>query len=203
MRPRGQVEVGAHPLRIDAESGEHLVRLARHEIREQERVREGDPLHARVADVPLVPERHVLERRPARSPRSSAREPADPLAAGPGSACAASRRSPSDLRGTAPRPRAPRCAGGAGSRARSSRASAPRSASVDSSSACRSRWTTCVADGLGRRARATASTRSSSSGLRCATVPTAPESFPTATTARRGAKPRRSRGPAPRTRRAL
>ena len=60
---------------------------------------------------------------------------------------------------------------------------APRSAIVCKSSAWRSRCTTCVAAGSGSRP-SDVSTSSSSSGLRCACVPTAPESFPTATDAR-------------------
>ena len=73
------------------------------------------------------------------------RDPGDPLGRRSGSACAASPTSPSARRtGTAPPPRAPRCAGGAGSRWRTARARRPRARSPTSSSAWRSRGTTWV-----------------------------------------------------------
>ncbi len=60
---------------------------------------------------------------------------------------------------------------------------APTSARAEKYSACRSRWTICVDTGAGEspsERRATSSIR----GERCANVPTAPESFPCAITAR-------------------
>ena len=58
-------------------------------------------------------------------------------------------------RGTAPRPRAPRCAAGGGSRARTTRCVAPTDAHAYSTSAWRSRASTCVA-GTGVRPSALA-----------------------------------------------
>ena len=110
-----------------------------------QRVGEDDALDRRVRDVALVPERDVLEpglQVAAQHPG----EPAQLLATSPGCACAASRSSPSARRrGTAPRPRAPRCAGGGGSRARTTRRVAPTDAHAYSTSAWRSRASTWVA----------------------------------------------------------
>ena len=56
------------PSTIGAELHEHVVR-------ELQRVGEHDPLHRGVRDVPLVPQRDVLEPRAAGSPRSTRARP--------------------------------------------------------------------------------------------------------------------------------
>ena len=87
-------------------------------------VGEDHPLGARVGDVALVPQRHVLERGDRMAP-DHAGETRSRARRRPDCACAASRSSPSGRRRTAPAPRAPRCAPDGGSRSRSSRASRP------------------------------------------------------------------------------
>ena len=78
-------------------------------------------------------------------PRSTRARPHDALARRSGCACAASRASPSAARrGTAPRPRGPRCAGGGGSRSRAARARRRRARSPAAAAAWRSRGTTWV-----------------------------------------------------------
>ena len=66
-----------------------------------------------------------------------------------GCACGASPTSPSGRDRTAPRPRGPPFARGAGSRARTCRATTRARASAASSSAWRSRWRICVETGAG------------------------------------------------------
>ncbi len=80
-------------------------------------------------------------------------------------------------RQTAPRPPAPRCAAGCGSRWRSARARRRRSRSREVSTACRSRGMTCVATSSRRRPRRSITFASTDGGTE-AYVPTAPESLP-------------------------
>ena len=65
-----------------------------------------------------------------------------------GCACAASPRSPSGRRRTAPGPRAPRCAAGGGSRVAKRSSDGATIAIAESSAAWRSRDTTCVGTGI-------------------------------------------------------
>ena len=102
-------------------------------------------LDRRVRDVALVPQRDVLERG-LQVAAQHTREAASAAPTSPGSACAASHSSPSaHPRGTAPRPRAPRCAAGGGSRARTTRSSRRATRTRTCTSAWRSRASTCVA----------------------------------------------------------
>ena len=59
--PSAGLEVAAHRPGVHAQVREHVGQLGRHEVRHQERVRQDDALDRRVADVPLVPQRLVLE----------------------------------------------------------------------------------------------------------------------------------------------
>ena len=95
-----------------------------------------------------------------------------------GCACAASPTSPSSRPRTAPRPRGPRFARGAGSRSRTGRASDAQIASAPSSSAWRSREITCVDTGSGSRPSRSHAMRSTSGSI-AAYVPTVPDSWPT------------------------
>ena len=79
---------------------------------------------------------------------------------------------------TAPRPRAPRCGRGGGSRSRTGRATSRRARARTSSSAWRSRAITCVESGSGSRPSRSQAMRSTS-GSSAAYVPTVPESWPT------------------------
>ena len=94
---------------------------------------------------------------------------------------------------TAPRPRAPRCAPGGGSRSRSGRATSRTSASVESSSAWRSRAITWVETGSGSSPSRSHAMRSTS-GSTAAYVPTVPESWPTRFASSARASARRGRG---------
>ena len=93
---------------------------------------------------------------------------------------------------------APRCGRGAGSRARTRRATRRRRASAVSSSAWRSRWMICVELGAGSRPSRSQAMRSSSGSV-AQYVPTAPESLPTripsSARARRSRFARRARTP--------
>ena len=103
-----------------------------------------DPLDRAVGDVALVPQGHVLEAGAEVAPQHAGpgRRAARPSS---GCACGAWPSCPSGRPGTAPRPRAPRCAAGGGSRWRSARAVAPTDAQAYRYSAWRSRATTWVA----------------------------------------------------------
>ena len=143
-----RLEVRSHPLRPHDEPFDEPGEAVEHVVDREEGVRQHDALRRRVRDVALVPERHVLEPDDRRGPHD-AREPADPLGRRSGCACAASPTSPSARARTALRPRAPRSARDAGSRARSARATSRASASAFSSSAWRSRWRIWVELGAG------------------------------------------------------
>ena len=55
------VEVGAHPIGVDLEAVEDVGRGARRVGGDAQRPLEDEPLRRAVADVALVPQRHVLE----------------------------------------------------------------------------------------------------------------------------------------------
>ena len=90
-------------------------------------VGQDHPLDARVRDVALVPQGHVLEPglRGSRAAPGPGRRGARTA---PGCACAASPTSPSGPWRRAPRPRRPRCAPGGGPRWRTARSSLPSAA---------------------------------------------------------------------------
>ena len=131
-------------------------------------------------------------RRPRRRAHD-AREPRDPLGDLRVPLVRHRRRALHARSRTAPRPRAPRCGRGAGSRSRTGRATSRTSASVESSSACRSRAITCVETGSGSSPSRSHAMRSTSGSI-AAYVPTVPESWPT----RHASSARSSRGRAPR-----
>ena len=144
----------------------------------QGRVGQHHALDRGVADVPLVPERQVLEggdRVAAHHPRQAR----DVLEA-PGVALVGHRRGALlALARTPPRPRAPRCAPGGGARPPPGRRSRRAAPGRSTHSAWRSRCTTWVAaDSKPMPSRA--QTASSTAGSRWAKVPTAPEILPTA-----------------------
>ena len=99
-----------------------LRNFTQHVVREQQRVGEDDALDRRVRDVALVPQRDVLEpglQVAAQHPG----ETAELLALHGLRLCGIALEPFWRRRGTAPRPRPPRCAGGGGSRARTPRRS--------------------------------------------------------------------------------
>ncbi len=116
-----RLEVPLHPLGPDDEALDEPGEAVEHVVEREERVGDDDPLGRRVRDVALVPERRRSRARRARrrARRARARRSARRRS---GCACAASPTSPSGRGRTAPRPRAPRCARGGGSRARTGRA---------------------------------------------------------------------------------
>src|SRR6202171_4705931 len=77
-QPPCQLEVLAHPLRIDAQPLDQAREAVQHEVESDRGVGPDDALDAGVADVPLVPEGHVLQRRQ-RVAAQHAREPAQVL----------------------------------------------------------------------------------------------------------------------------
>ena len=79
--PERRVEVAQHALGIHAHALDEPRELHEHVVREHQRVGEDDALDRRVRDVALVPQRDVLERRPAgcRAARARARRAARDL----------------------------------------------------------------------------------------------------------------------------
>src|SRR5262245_12523391 len=78
VEPETALDVLAHPLAADDEPLDQAGRLDQHVVEERRGVGQDHPLRGRVADVALVPERLVLERRP----RVAAEQPGearDPL----------------------------------------------------------------------------------------------------------------------------
>ena len=124
-----------------------------------------------------MPERHVLEADDRRCAHD-AREARDPLGDLRVALVRHRRRALHARRRTAPRPRAPRCGRGGGSRSRTCRATSRTVRARSSSSAWRSRAITCVETGSGSRPRRSQAMRSTSGSI-AAYVPTVPESWPT------------------------
>ena len=120
--PAGPVQVLAHPIAMCTTTPADDAReAAQHVIEGDEAVAQDDPLDRGMLNVPLVPERDVLEggvgnwRERASPGRRSARSRSDCV-------CEASPTSPSAPSRTAPRPRQSPSSAGLESRARTSRA---------------------------------------------------------------------------------
>src|SRR5688500_2154898 len=60
-QPAADVEVREHSLGIHDKLTDNLVRLVKHEVENDTGVREDHPLGRAVADVTLMPERHIFE----------------------------------------------------------------------------------------------------------------------------------------------
>ena len=78
VEPEPAGDVLAHPLGADQQAVDQPGHPDEHVVEQDRRVGQDDPLRARVADVALVPERLVLERR-VRVPAQQTGEPGDPL----------------------------------------------------------------------------------------------------------------------------
>ena len=78
VQPMARVDVLAHPLGSDDESFQQPREPVEHVVDGEERVGQHDPLGGGVGDVPLVPERDVLESDD-RAGADDTRQPADPL----------------------------------------------------------------------------------------------------------------------------
>ena len=116
------LDVLAHPLRPDDQPLDQAARLAPACSRAGSWRRAAAPARAEVADVALVPERLVLQRRVRRS-RAAGGPGRRSARTGSGCACGASPSCPSGRPGTAPSARRSRCAGGCGPPSRSARGS--------------------------------------------------------------------------------
>ena len=159
-----------------------------HVVEQRGRVRQRDALDRRVRDVALVPQRHVLEAR-LRVAAQQPGEAGDALARDRVALVRHRAGALLPLARTAPRPRAPRCAAGGGPPSPAARARRRRARSRVSTSAWRSRGTTCVETSSARRPSRSSVARSTS-GPSAEYVPTAPESLPTSASA--NARRRRS-----------
>ena len=115
QRAARELEVRAHAVGVDGHAAHHAQRQVLHVVEQDRRVRQHDALGARVRDVALVPQRDVLEPR-LRVAAQHAREPGEPLGVDRVALVRHRARALLARRGTAPRPRGPRCAGGGGSR---------------------------------------------------------------------------------------
>ena len=110
IAPPSRSRFARHALGPDLETLDHAGEAREHEVERDRRVGRDHALDRRVADVALVPERHVLERGE-RVAAHQPREPADVLGEDRGSACAASPTSPSARapNGSATSPTSVRC----------------------------------------------------------------------------------------------
>jgi len=57
------IQIGHHPFGINHQFVHHIGEAAEHKIQRDRRVRSDDPLHGRMADIPFVPQRDILQRR--------------------------------------------------------------------------------------------------------------------------------------------
>ena len=172
----------AHPLGIDEQFVDHPGQPGEGEVERDRRVGADIALDRGVADVALVPQRDILQRRASRSRAPCGRGRSGSRSA-PGCACAASPTSPSGRARNIPPPRAPRCAGDGGSRSPAARSSEAITPSVAKNIAWRSRGITWVETGSTARP-IFAATCASTRGSILAKVPTAPEIAQVAISAR-------------------
>src|SRR5450756_467355 len=193
---RGRVEaqspldVLAHPLGPDDQALDEAGHLRQHVVEEDRGVREEHPLGAAVADVALVPERLVLQRR-ARVAAQEPGQPGDPLAqdrvALVGHRGAALLTGPEGLH-QLPISVCWRLRTSVAKRSREP----PVIAIAATTAACRSRWTIWVLTGSASSPRS-ARTSASRSGARRLYVPTGPEILPVAMSSKARARRARSR----------
>ena len=166
--------------RVDDEPLDEAGRARDHEVGEDRRVGHRDALDARVRDVALVPERDVLERRPARTRAAARARPHEVLAEDRVPLVGHRRASPSGPRRSPPRPRRPRCAASGARRARCCSIAVPSSASAVKHLGVAVARDDLGGDGLRARGRARRARASRSAGSRLPYTPTAPAILPTA-----------------------